>query len=248
MLIAVVLVSVVAVYLNWSYAYIYDRISAGNLKTPDRIRTYVIANHQATTSDPARQMTYSALGDSLTSGVGADDYSQSYPYLLAQYFAGNDYQLTLEDRSVPGAKTSDLMQGLLATAIGDQPDIVTVLIGVNDIHGHVSAETFRANYDQILSRLKNETQANVYVINIPYIGGADMMLPPYRHLFDERTKQFNGIIKALAAKYQLKYVDLYTPTVDLFKKTGSHYSVDSFHPSAEGYKIWADLIYADLNK
>lgn len=247
-ILAVLLVLAVFLYLNRSYAYIYERIDSAGLKMPDRLRTYLVSNHMVTATSSVSNLTYSALGDSLTSGVGADSYEQSYPYLLAKYLAGNDYQITLKNRSVPGARTDDLLKGLLATAIQDKPDIVTVLIGVNDIHGHVPAEDFRNNYEQLLSRLTKETEAKIYVINIPFLGGADLILPPYRGLFDERTQQFNEIIRELAGKYKVKYIDLYTPTVDLFKKSGSHYAADSFHPSIEGYKIWTDLIYADLNK
>ena len=46
----------------------------------------------------------------------------------------------------------------------------------------------------------------------------------------------------------LKYIDLYTQTEELFKKNGSHYAADFFHPSTQGYKIWADLIYADTSQ
>lgn len=241
---AVILVLAAVFYLNRSYSHIYRQINSAGLKMPDHTRSYLVHNRLATTSN----ITYSALGDSLTSGVGVDDYQESYPYLLSQYFAGNDYQITLKNRSVPGAKSSDLKLGLLATAISDNPDIVTVLIGVNDIHSQVPAETFRDNYDQILSRLTKETKAQVYAISIPFLGGKDLLYPPYGCLFDRRTRQFNDIIEGLAAKYGVRYIDLYTPTVDLFKESGSHYASDSFHPSAEGYKIWADLIYGELNK
>lgn len=239
-----VVILAAALYLNRSYSYIYRRIDSAALKNPDHIRTYLVHNREATTTN----IIYSVLGDSLSSGVGVEDYQQSYPYLLSQYFAGNDYQITLKNRSVPGAKTSDLKLGLLATTISDDPDIVTVLIGVNDIHSRVSAEDFRDNYDLILKHLRKETGAQVYAISIPFLGGEDLLLPPYKSLFDKRTRQFNEIIRTLAAKYEVKYIDLYTPTVDLFKQSGSHYASDSFHPSAEGYKIWADLIYAEINK
>ncbi|MFA5131534.1 MAG: SGNH/GDSL hydrolase family protein [Patescibacteria group bacterium] len=231
------------IYFNRSYSYIYSHIDKIGLTSPDRDLNYVLSNNEAASSS----LVYVALGDSLTAGTGATDYSESYPYLLAQYFAGNDYRILLYDRAVPGAKTSDLLVSLLPAAIRDNPDVVTLLIGVNDVHGQVSQADFRANYDAILSRLSTETKAKIVIINIPYLGAGNLLLPPYNTLFDFRTREFNKIIAELAAKYQLKEVDLYTQTVALFKEGGSHYAADFFHPSAEGYKIWADLIYADLS-
>ncbi|MFA6995380.1 MAG: SGNH/GDSL hydrolase family protein [Patescibacteria group bacterium] len=191
---------------------------------------------------------YVALGDSLTAGVGLSNYNDSFPYLLARRFGKSDQAVTLKDRATPGTKTEDLLDKLLPLAIKDGPDIVTVLIGINDIHGIISADNFKNNYDRILSRLTKETSAKIYVINLPFIGADTLVLPPYNYLLDARTKEFNKIIKQLANKYSVSYIDLYTPTVALFKTSGAHYSVDLFHPSATGYKIWADIIYDNINK
>jgi lysophospholipase L1-like esterase len=241
---AIILIVIVAVYINRSYAHIYNTIDSVALTSPDKLRTYLIANNMAAKST----LTYVALGDSLSSGVGANKYEESFPYLLAQYLAGNDYQVTLRNHSAPGAKTADLLTGLLPGAIKDNPDIITLLIGTNDVHSNISQKDFSAGYEQILKRLSTETKAKIYIINLPFIGATDLILPPHNYLLDQRTKKFNAIIKNLAIKYQVKYIDLYTSTEALFKKPGSYYSADFFHPSAEGYKIWADLIYADLGQ
>jgi lysophospholipase L1-like esterase len=230
-------------YFNRSYAHIYNHIDKSALTTPDRTLSYLITNNQMASSS----LTYVALGDSLTSGVGVDNYNESYPYLLAQYFSGNDKQVTLKDRAVQGAKTKDVLVGLLPAAIRDNPDIVTILIGVNDVHGGISRDDFQKNYDSILQQLTVETKADIYVISIPFIGADNLILPPYNYTFDLKTKRFNNVIKELAIKYKIKYIDLYTQTEELFKTNGSHYAADFFHPSAQGYKIWADLIYADIN-
>lgn len=241
----VILGALIFLYLNRSYSFIYQKIDEASLRSPDRLRTYLITNNMSATKTP---LVYSALGDSLTSGVGADTYEESFPYLLAQYLAGNDYQVTLKNRSVPGAKTSDLLVGLLPGAIKDNPDVVTLLIGVNDLHGNIAPSEFAANYEEILSRLKKETKAQIYVINLPLVGADNLLLPPQGYLFNLQTKKLNTVIKTLAAKYQVKYIDLYTPTYSLFKEPGAHYATDLFHPSALGYKIWADLIYANFNQ
>lgn len=237
------LLIIVVLYFNRSYAHIYNKIDEVDLKSSDNGQPYFVVNNNIASSS----LTYVALGDSLTAGVGTDNYENSYPYLLAQYFAGNDYQINLQSRSYPGLRTADLLKDYLPEAIKDNPDIVTLLIGVNDIHGQISAKNFRRNYENILKSLTTETKAKIYVINIPFIGSDKLIWPPYNYFFNYKTRQFNKIIKELADKYSVKYIDLYTPTEDLFRDSGSHYAADFFHPSAEGYKIWADLIYADIS-
>ena len=237
-----VFIVIAIIYFNRAYAYIYNHIDHESLKAPVRVSSYLVSNNKMASSS----LTYVALGDSLTAGVGANKLEEAYPYLLAKYFAGNNYQINVKLRVVPGAKTRDLVNGLLPRVINDNPDIVTVLIGVNDIHGEISKSEFRKNYDEILSRLTKETKAKIYVVSIPYIGASNLLLPPYNYIFDSKTKDYNKIVLELSEKYGLKYIDLYTKTESLFKESGSHYSADFFHPSAEGYKIWSDLIYADI--
>lgn len=229
------------VYLNRAYARIFNTIGAAALVSPDRQQTYNFKSEMTT----SKNIIYVSLGDSLTAGVGIDDYAQSYPYLLAQKMAESGSPVTLKNWSLPGARTADLIDQLLAPALKEKPDIVTLLIGVNDIDGNVPAEKFKSNYEFILARLAR-SGAKVYLINIPYIGADTLFLPPYAAYFDLRTREHNAIIKELAGKYKAVYVDLYSPTVATFKKAGAHYSADQFHPSADGYRLWAEIIAKNL--
>ena len=244
LLIILLIIIAAVIYLNRSYSYIYYKINQAGLKSPDISMTYNLGQN----SGSSKKLTYVALGDSLTAGVGTQSYEQSYPYLVAKQLAAVGNQITLSDHSVPGATTAEIKNDLLPAAIQDQPDIVTVLAGVNDIHGNISLTEFKNNYEDILKRLTQETKAKIYLINIPYIGSADLMLPPYNYYFNFQTKRFNKEIKALAVTYKVTYIDLYSPTLSQFQKPGTHYSADSFHPSAQGYAAWAQIIYDHFNQ
>lgn len=235
-------------YLNLAYSHIYDGIQGTGLKQVKELVTYNfnVNNNVA----PGKLFKYVALGDSLTYGVGTNNYAESYPYLVAENIAqkNNNQVLTLYNYSWPGDKSSDLIKKFLDYAVSEQPNVITILIGVNDIHNQVSSSVFKANYDLILSRLTSETNAKIYLISIPYIGSDKLILPPYNFYFNYKTEQFNKIIYDLAGKYEVNYLDLYSPTVSLFKKSGDHYSADLFHPSAIGYALWGQIIYDSINK
>ena len=241
-IIVVILAIALVVYLNRAYAHIYNEIGAVNLKSPDLSGEYLIGNNMATTS-----LTYVALGDSLTAGVGAARYEESYPYLVAQQLASVNHKIVIKDEATPGITTAGLLANLLPKATQDNPDVVTLLIGVNDIHNFVSVKDFQSNYAQILDQLSKKTKARVYVINLPLVGADTLVNPLYSYYFDVKTREFNELIKKLTVQYGAQYIDLYTPTRSLFKKA-DYYSTDLFHPSAAGYKIWADIIYADINQ
>ncbi|MHB8903606.1 MAG: SGNH/GDSL hydrolase family protein [Patescibacteria group bacterium] len=236
-------------YLNWAYSHIYDGIQDAGLKQVKELVTYNF-NFKNNNEVRGSLFKYVVLGDSLTYGVGTNNYNESYPYLVAGNIAqkNNNQALTLYNYSWPGDKSSDLVEKFLDYAVSEQPTVITILIGVNDIHNQVPASVFRANYDLILYRLTSETNAKIYLISIPYIGSSKLILPPYNFYFNYKTKQFNKIIKDLASKYKVEYIDLYSPTVNLFKKSGDHYAPDSFHPSASGYALWGQIIYDRINQ
>ena len=241
-LIISLVVIVCGVYLNLSYGRIYNVVSSKNLQSPDKTKAYAIVSNADNKS-----LVYVSLGDSLTAGVGVNNYEQSYPYLIAEKLSVKN-NVILKDRSKVGFKSSDVKDALLPLAISDKPDIVTLLVGINDIRDNVSKDEFKKNYEQIIKSLTQETKAKIYIINIPFIGSDRLILPPYNYYFDYKTNEFNEIIKDIAKENNIQYIDLYSLTKKEFKKSDSYYSADLFHPSAEGYAFWADVIYDNFNK
>jgi lysophospholipase L1-like esterase len=232
-------------YLFLAHFLIYFRIGHSGLVSSDSQYVYMIGN-SATTSN---SLVYGALGDSLTSGVGVEKYEESYPYLVALKLSQQkNTQVDLKTFSYPGARTSDLIKNLLDPAITAKPEVITLLIGINDIHGNVGLETFRKNYEYILERLTKETQAKIYLIGLPSLGADGLLLPPYNYYFEQQTQSYNKIIKSLAEKYSLSFIDLNKATLAESKKNNGYYSKDLFHPSADGYRLWAQIIYDNFNK
>ena len=189
-----------------------------------------------------KEITYVAIGDSLTAGVGVASYRESYPYLIAEHLAGTSTKVHLKPYAVPGVRSSYVLTNFIDQVIKSKPDVVTLLIGVNDIHGKISVTQFSENYTKILTELTTKTSATVYVINLPYIGTPDLISLPYRSYFDWRTRVYNHEIQKLAAAFNVTYIDLYSahkPTA----LNNQYYAADFFHPNAVGYKLWADTIY-----
>ncbi|MCU0680430.1 MAG: SGNH/GDSL hydrolase family protein [Planctomycetes bacterium] len=242
LIIILAVIVIVGAYLYFSNAYIYHHIKSANLSASDSAnKTYIMGN-----KNRLQSLVYVALGDSLTSGVGTNKYEESFPYLVAEKLA-KDNKVVFKHFSYPGDRTSDLINKFLTPAIAEKPDLVTLLIGTNDMHGRVGKEVFENNYEQILARLRKETSARIYVVSVPFLGSNTLILPPDSYYFDQETKAYNEIIKKLAQKYKVNYIDIATPTAALFKQNGPHYAADSFHPSAAGYQLWAKIIYDSIN-
>lgn len=241
--IPIIILGLILSYLWLTYTGIYYQIGKKNI--PD---ISVSSIYQFNEQSSAKPLIYVAMGDSLTCGFGADTYEDSFPYLIAEKLANEDKPVTLIPLAYPGIRTIDITENFLNQAIEIQPDIVTVLIGVNDIHNKDSLSTFKENYSDLILNLKTKTDAKIYLISIPFIGDSALMPYPWQKIFLARTIQFNNEIKKIAHDNNLEFIDITSDTQDLFKRRGIQYSDDHFHPSSFGYKIYNQLIYAGLNQ
>lgn len=228
------------VYLNYSYGVIYKKIDDVGLQIPSDFEDF-------SQSIPSSSLKYVAIGDSLTAGVGVDSYLKSYPYLLSQKIAQKNISWNLVPFAVPGARSSYILSDIIGSVIKEGPNITTLFIGINDVHGNVSLKKFRNNYESILKKLTEETNSKIYVINLPYIGTQDLIGFPYEHYFNSRTKKYNLIIKDLAQKYDVEHIDLYEGNIK-YVQDKEYYSLDLFHPNEKGYALWADIMYANFSK
>src|SRR5690349_5753730 len=84
------------IYLILSYSYFYSFIKIKSLPNPNQ-GSYTFS------SGAKKTITLVTLGDSLTAGVGASEFSKTYPYLLAEDLASKGSQVKLINLGVPGA-------------------------------------------------------------------------------------------------------------------------------------------------
>jgi lysophospholipase L1-like esterase len=240
LVIIIVLILAVILYLYLANAYTYFMFNRVGLKAPPSQNSYIF---NETVS--GENLTYAALGDSLTSGMGLNKYEDSFPCLLAKDLSSDGKKVSLKNFSYPGYRTDDLIENLLDQAVASNPQIITLLIGINDIHGFYSKEKFKKNYQFILDRLAKETKAKIYAISLPYIGD-DVFIAPFNYYSSQRTAEFNKIIKELAKGYDITYIDIAEPTKAIFSQDKSYYALDEFHPSAVGQALWEEIIFNDI--
>lgn len=219
----------ITVYLNRSYARLYDSIKSKDLQPP--------IHQEMTTLGQGREITYVSLGDSLTAGVGASSYGSIYPYIFAQKLSIGA-KVTLINLAQQGATTDSLISDQLPIVSKLHPNLVTLLIGINDLHDMKSVSSFKKNYQYIISVLKS-SGAKIILLNIPNLGDQEVLLTPWKQLYDLRSTQYNSVIES----FNLEVVDLYSLTKQQFSI--NMYSSDLFHPSDLGYRVWAQSLNAN---
>lgn len=198
-------------------------------------------------------------GDSITdAGRVRDDFhnlGNGYPKYAAEYIREKypDIDFEFIDLGISGNQTKDLVERLQRDFIDIQPDIVSILIGINDVWHHaadknwIPNEIFEERYKIILKSIKEKTNAKIMMMEPFLIPVEDKLF------FREDLAPKIEIIRKLAREY----ADAYLPTDGLLQSAfigdePTSYAADGVHPTAKGAdyigKLYAEYISALLEK
>lgn len=197
------------------------------------------------TSAPALRLVL--LGDSAAIGVGVEWLSETVGGQLARLLADGSPQTSerhvlLSSVGVAGSRSTDLATQVARALLGDRPDVAVVLIGQNDATGLRGPEESAAHLGAAVRRLA-EAGVQVVVGTCPDLGALRAVAPPLR--------QVTGWLGRRMARAQARAVEEAGGTVvDLGEETGAVFRADAgtlcydgFHPSADGYRVWAHALY-----
>jgi acyl-CoA thioesterase I len=184
---------------------------------------------------------YVALGDSTGAGIGARE--GGYVARLFKRIAERRPESKLSNLCVSGATTADVVRGQLERAVAMNPDLVTVGIGINDIGHGLTLEQFSKNYEEILSTLKEKTHAQIVVTNLPDVSSAPRIANVMRSEYQRQIDQFCRRLEEIAKRHGVTIFDIYTITKNELPAHPEYFSSDGFHPSDEGYELWATQMW-----
>jgi len=184
---------------------------------------------------------YVALGDSTGVGVGARN--GGYAARLFRHILARRPGSRLTNLCVSGATTTEVLESQVHRALEANADFITLGIGINDIgHGSTVAE-FGKNYEAILGRLKSNNAAIILVTNIPDISTAPRIPAFARPRYHQLIMDFNQRLEEIALRHQVILFDIYTITHQELPAHPEYFSGDGFHPSDEGYELWAERMW-----
>jgi lysophospholipase L1-like esterase len=79
------------------------------------------------------------------------------------------------------------------------------------------------------------------------MGAPTRYAQPLRATAGLRGRQLDEIVRAIAADADATYVDIAGETGPTMRSdTERYFSVDRFHPSDEGYRLWAEAVVEQL--
>jgi acyl-CoA thioesterase-1 len=189
---------------------------------------------------------YLALGDSYTIGTGASDEAHNYPSIVAaRLTAETGREVAVTNPAVNGFTTLDLIRSELGHLDRRPPQLVSALIGVNDIVQGRSAEHYRESLIEIYDRLSAlELPPGLAVsISIPdwsVVPAASGFGDPAR--LRRLTEAFNDIARRESEARRLTWIDITAASRSGLGKKGWIAS-DDLHPGDPQYAAWAEVIW-----
>lgn len=190
----------------------------------------------------ANAVRYVALGDSYTIGTSVGE-SERFPNQMVLRLGEQIGLALVANLGVNGYSSYDLIDQELPRIDALDPDVVTVLIGVNDVVRGTPTDAYRANLTQIFDFLLDRLPATrIVVVSTP-----DYTRTPQGAAFGDPFQQrtaigdFNAIERELAAARGITFVDI-SGVADQADREPALVAGDGLHPSGMQYGRWVDLI------
>lgn len=177
---------------------------------------------------PVGEGLFNAWGTSYVADVGA---------LLGCMYPEMHYRVV--NMGISGNQARDLEARWQTDVMDQHPDWVSVLIGINDVwrqfdspemkEEHVSPEDYEACYERLITR------------TLPHVKGMVLMTPYFmepnrQDPMRARMDEYGAIVKKLADKYHLIFVDLQAGWDKLFQHMyPCSIAWDRIHPNQTGH-------------
>ena len=193
------------------------------------------------------------FGDSITDAGrdrNVDHALSSYGHGYVKFIAG---ELLLEDpqgyeiynRGISGNRIVDLYARVKADCWNLQPDVLSILIGVNDVWHElgsgngVELERFEKIYRMLLEDTLKRLQNVKIVLCAPFVLEGTATQAQYKDFL--QVYEYAQVVRKLADEYGFPCLELQERMTELASKSETkYYLADGVHPSVAGAKLIAD--------
>lgn len=210
---------------KWALGTLPRRFRQGVAVTSGQVSPYASSWTEANErSRTAAGSLWVVLGDSTAQGIGASTYEHGYVGLVRTELERGGGRWRVLNLSHSGARVADVLadQLPLLAAVAPPPDLVTCLIGGNDLL-HTRAPAALAGFQALISALP----AEAVIGTVP------------QGLAAHKARRINALIRADAADHGLRVADVWAWTG---RPWGGKYAEDFFHPNNLGYRSWAAAV------
>ena len=191
------------------------------------------------------------FGDSITDmarnrdvNAQVGEYGFGYPFFVAGELLSEDPKgYKIYNRGISGDRTVDLYARIKRDVWNIEPDVLSILIGINDIWHDLTEDVDSANgvdierFEKVYRMVIEDTLKRLPNLKI-------MLIEPFvlKGVATEmRYDEFPKVVKRLAEEYNLNFVPLQERFDLAAEKFGAEkYLYDGVHPTVAGAKLIAD--------
>ncbi|MBC8097730.1 MAG: SGNH/GDSL hydrolase family protein [Akkermansiaceae bacterium] len=187
-------------------------------------------------------------GDSITDGNrgrSADPnhiLGHGYAFIVAAKYgaAYADRKLEFMNRGISGNTVPDLEKRWQTDTLDLKPDVLSVLIGVNDNSRNVPPDAFEQKYDQLLAAVKAVNPNIRLVLCEPFTLAVGSRKTNWE-TWNAGLRQRQEIVARLAKKHDAAWVRFQRVFDDACKAAPAEYWIwDGVHPTYSGHQLMAD--------
>ncbi|WBU37376.1 SGNH/GDSL hydrolase family protein [Homoserinibacter sp. YIM 151385] len=189
--------------------------------------------------DPLRLL---VLGDSTAAGVGVQTQEDGLPGALAAELAerlgrGVHWRAVGEN----GASSRALLDRFMEEALAEPADLVFLSAGANDALQMRSTRVFRRDVEELLDRLGEAwPHATILMSSLPAFVHFDLLPEPLATSLWRHTRALERAARRVVARDERRHM---SPPAGVY--TEGFFAEDLFHPSASGYRHWAEFAIDD---
>ena len=183
-------------------------------------------------------------------------YGSGYMYLCASYYQGNypEKEYDFFNRGISGNTLLDLEKRWKEDVIEMNPDVLSVLIGTNDIHHHLRSgngkafdfEVWERRYRALLDcSLKANPNLKI-ILAAPFVANTGNMRKSKNFAErDSMVRRCAAIVERIAHDYHAIYLPYNTMFDELLKtcptSKDTYWIWDGLHPTPAGHRRMADM-------
>ncbi|MFR9776259.1 SGNH/GDSL hydrolase family protein [Micromonospora sp. MS34] len=183
------------------------------------------------------------LGDSSALGVGVERFEDTIggqlAHLLAEGPTGR--RVHLSSVGVSGSRSTDLATQVARALLGERPDVAVILIGANDATAMARPADAAAYLGSAVRRLR-EAHVEVVVGTCPDLGAVRAVAAPLRQVLAWSGRRVARAQTAAVLEAGGTVVELGVETGPVFRADAGTLCHDGYHPSADGYRVWAHAL------
>lgn len=198
-------------------------------------------------------------GDSITDAgrrAEAAPFGIGYASLFVEMITAQYPERSIRyiNKGIGGDNTAGLRVRWEDDVIGHQPDWLSIMIGINDLHTFlrqdgacVTVDLYRENYDFILAQTRDKTDARLILVDPFYISN-DAGGESFESTVLETIEAYIGVVHDMVAKYETYHVR----THEVFQRHLAYresgvFCPEPVHPARAGHVVIAQALIDALH-